>query len=445
MSAEEAQESTSWGKLWAMAWPLVLTMLANASVSLLDTWVAGRFDPTLQAAVALTGQLVLLVGAATTAWSMGCQALVSRAVGAGNWDEAGRVARQTLMLGAAVTASLLLPLYWLAPTLFSALGATSAVQATGASYLRWLLLAFLPMDLAILVNAVFRARGRMHAYFFSNVADNLTWAGCSFALGYLMGWGIRGLTVAFITGRCVGLVVAGCQFRRSRIYRHMPVGEPFAHDRFGRIATIGLPAGIELVVRNLGMAALLGILGRLPHATQTLAAYSIGFRIEAIAFLPVFALNIAVSTLVGQALGAGKIGAAREASVRTAWVGVGVMAVCGLAFWFGADWMAAAFSPDPEVRGIAASYLRIASFSEPALGLAIALGGTFQGAGDTRPSLFFTLGANIGIRLPLAYVLSTTLGWGPNGVAWAMTSSVFVQAAASWTYYKLGGWERHRV
>lgn len=433
----------SWRDLWGMAWPLLVTMLANAGVSLLDTWVAGRFDATAQAAVALTGQLMLLVGAATMAWSMGCQAMVSRAVGAGDWDEAGRVAKQTLLLGGTLTLALLPPLFVLAPWFFGALGATPEVQAAGTGYLRWLLPAFLPMDLAILVSAVFRAQGDMRAYLRANVADNLTWAALSLGLGYALGWGITGLTVAFVAGRTVGLAVAWWQFRGSKVHAHLPRGN--ATDRMRRIAAIGLPGGVEIVVRNLGMAALLGILGRLPHATQTLAAYSIGFRIEAIAFLPVFALNLATATLVGQALGAQDLRAARHATRRFAWVGVGVMAACGLAFWFGADAMAAAFSPDPEVRTIAAHYLQIAAISEPALGLAIVFGGTFQGAGDTRPSLAFTLGANIGIRLPLAYYLAVPLGWGADGVAWAMTSSVFVQAAAAFAYYKAGAWERHAV
>jgi len=444
-TANEATRKTSWAALWAMAWPLLLTMLANAGVSLLDTWVAGRFDATSQAAVALTGQLMMLVGATTMAWSMGCQALVSRAVGAGDWDEAGRVAKQTLVLGGSLTLALLVPLYVLAPWFFGALGATPEVAAAGTGYLRWLLLALVPMDLAILINAVFRAQGDMRAYLRANVADNLTWAALSLGLGYAAGWGLTGLTVAFVAGRSVGLLVAWAQFRGSRVYPHLPPGHLLDYDRMRRIATIGLPGGVEIVVRNLGMAALLGILGRLPHATQTLAAYSIGFRIEAIAFLPVFALNLAVATLVGQALGAGQAGAARQVTVRFAWVGVGVMAACGLAFWFGAEAMAQAFSPDPEVRAIAASYLRIAAISEPGLGLAIVLGGTFQGAGDTRPSLWITLGANIGIRLPLAYVLAVGLGWGADGVAWAMTTSVFVQATAALAYYRAGRWQRHAV
>lgn len=444
-TTEAGAAAPSWGRLWAMAWPLLLTMLASAGVSLLDTWVAGHIDATSQAAVALTGQLMFLVGAATMAWSLGCQAMVSRAVGAGDWDEAGRVAKQTLVLGGSLTLALLLPLFLLAPWFFGALGASPEVSAAGTGYLRWLLLAMLPMDLAILINAVFRAQGDMRAYLRANVADNLTWAALSLGLGYAAGWGITGLTIAFVTGRCVGLLVAWGQFSGSRVHGHMPRGQLLAHDRFGRIAAIGLPGGVEIVVRNLGMAALLGILGRLPHATQTLAAYSIGFRIEAIAFLPVFALNLAVATLVGQALGAGQAGAARAVSVRFAWVGVGVMAAFGLAFWFGSQAMAQAFSPDPEVQAIAASYLRIAAISEPGLGLAIVLGGTFQGAGDTRPSLWFTLGANIGIRLPLAYVLAVSLGWGADGVAWAMTTSVFVQAAAALAYYRSGRWERHTV
>jgi Na+-driven multidrug efflux pump len=85
-----SQELNSWGAIWRLTWPLVLTMAASALVGLFDAWIAGGIGPVAQAAVGLTLQMVLLINATVTAVSIGAQALVARFVGARSWDEAAR-------------------------------------------------------------------------------------------------------------------------------------------------------------------------------------------------------------------------------------------------------------------------------------------------------------------------------------------------------------------
>jgi putative MATE family efflux protein len=437
--------ATTWAAIWELAWPLVLTMVMNALIGLLDTWVAGRFDATSQAAVGLTNQIVLLINAATTAASIGCQALVSRFVGAGSWDDAGKTAQQTLILGAALTVLLLLPMFAFAPELYRYMGATPAVQSVGVGYMRLLLPALLPMDLAILISSIFRARGRMTPLLIANCATNGTWACGSLGLGLFAGWGVPGLAMAFTVGHSAGFCVAWLLYRRSRVHRHMPPGWRPSKVWFKRILSIGLPAGIQVMIRNLGMMAYFGILNQMANPTETVAAFSIGTRIESLAFLPVFALNIATATLVGQNLGAERPEEARRTAWKVAAVGTMVMAIFGVIFYVFAHPLAAIFTRDPVVQAFTARYLQVVSISEPMLGLVMVLNGALQGAGATRPPMFFTFGAQICFRLPLSYLLAVNLHWGSDGAWWGFTASMFVQAAAVVTYFTRGRWLENRV
>lgn len=440
-----AIDAVSWTAIWRLTWPLVLTMIANAAVGLLDTWVAGRVGPVAQAAVGLTMQLILLINATTTAVSIGAQALVSRFVGAEAWADAGRAAQQALLLGLLFSLVVMPPMWVLAPYFFQAMGAPPAVQETGAWYLRALLLGLLPMDLGIVLNAIFRARGRTTALLASNLAEAAVWITGSLVLGLALGWGLTGLAVGFVAGKLASLLVGAWLLRRLDLYA--AIAEPWRVDRawFRRILAVGLPAGVQVVIRNLGMMAFFGILGRTARPTEAVAAFSLGFRIESIAFLPVFALNIATATLVGQNLGAGRPDSAEAAVWRIVGVGATVMAAFGLIFWFAADALAAAFTPDPVVRAFAADYLRVMAVSEPFLALAMVINGGLQGAGDARAPMVAVFCFQILLRLPLAWLLAFGLGLGASGAWWAMTASMIAQGLGITWYFRQGHWRTREI
>lgn len=440
-----ATDAVSWAVIWRLTWPLVLTMIANAAVGLLDTWVAGKVGPVAQASVGLTMQLILLINATTTAVAIGAQALVSRFVGAEAWPEAGRAAQQALLLGLIFSLLVMPPMWLLAPYFFQAMGAPPEVQATGAWYLRALLLGLLPMDLAIVTGAIFRASGLTTAMLITSLAEGLVWVTGSLVLGLLLGWGLTGLAVGFVAGKLANFLVGVLILRKMAIYQ--AIAEPWRVDRdwFRRILAVGFPAGVQVVIRNLGMMAFFGILGRMARPTEAVAAFSIGFRIESIAFLPVFALNIATATLVGQNLGAGRPDSAEAAVWRIVAVGVAVMGVFGIFFWFMADALAGIFTQDPVVRAFAADYLRVAAISEPFLALAMVINGGLQGAGDARAPMVAVFCFQILLRLPLAWALAFTFGWGASGAWWAMTASMIAQSLGITWYFRQGRWRTREI
>jgi putative MATE family efflux protein len=420
-------------------------MVANAGVGLLETWIAGHFGAVEQAVVGLTMQLVLLINALTTAVAIGAQALVSRFVGAGEWAEAGRAARQAVVLGLVLSVGLL-PLVWLAaPGLYAVLGAPEAVQQAGTPYLRSLVIGLLPMDILIVLHAVLRARGLSVGLLGTAIVENLVWMTGSLGAGLGLGLGLPGLAVGFVAGKLSGLAVAWAIFSRMQLYREAAGGWRPERAWFGRLLRIGFPSAVQVLMRNVGMMAFFGILSLLPGPTAVVAAFSIGMRVEAVAFLPCFALNIAAATLVGQNLGAGRPDEAARATWRVAAVGIVVMTGFAVLFWFGANALAARFTADPLVRGHVAEYLRVAAISEPFLALAMVLNGALQGAGDARAPMWSVLVFQLMLRVPLGYALALPLGWGTSGAWWAMTVSMVAQGLGITWYFRLGRWRHMNV
>lgn len=220
----------------------------------------------------------------------------------------------------------------------------------------------------------------------------------------------------------------------------------FSLDTIRAITNIGWPAALLQMSWNFATIIIYNILSHLKGGNIiALAALANGLRIEAIIYLPAFALNMAASVLVGQNLGAGSPGRAEKLAWITAWAGVAIMTTMALIVFIWAEFFASIVAKDSAVLAETVRYLRITMFSEPFLALSLVLGGGLQGAGDTRSTMWVTFISMWLIRLPLAWLLSLNLGLGPVGVWFAMVSSMVMQGLMmSWRFHQ-GKWKHIKV
>lgn len=437
--------SVAWGALWAMAWPLVLSQMGTAIVSLLDVSIASHLGPNQAAAVGPCLSFLMVMGCFVTALSVGLQAVVSRAIGGGEKALAGLAIRRGLWLSGGLTA-LLLPLLWaIAPWAYMATGAPPEVVALGSQYLRQLLLSMIPLHLLVTCLAALRGAGLAKDSLWVNGLDSLVWASVSVGLAWFGGWGLAGLALGNGLGKlcalglaCVLLHRQGFHLGRQAIQPDLAVPPTGMGAELWRV---GWPAGAQAMARNVAMLGYFGVLNQLPQPAAVSAAFSAAFRLEAMAFMPIFALNLAAASLVGRALGAGQVGAAKQAAWRLAGLGALALGATAVGFIVWAEPLAALCGgPDPEVRAMVASYLRIAAVAEPLLAVTMVLNGALQGAGATRIPMLATLLAQVALRWPLAWLLAVFLGWGPAGAWAAIPISLAVQATVIVSIFWRGRW-----
>jgi len=82
--------------------------------------------------------------------------------------------------------------------------------------------------------------------------------------------------------------------------------------------------------------------------------------------------------------------------------------------------------------------------AEPFMALGIVMGGSLQGAGDTRGTMWVIIRAMWLIRLPLAYYLVIVAGLGAMGAWVAMTLSMTVQGLFMARRFQQGIWKTLR-
>jgi putative MATE family efflux protein len=218
---------------------------------------------------------------------------------------------------------------------------------------------------------------------------------------------------------------------------------------------VGLPVAAQVVLRSGSMLVLMKLITYLPNSVAGQSAMQVGIQAESLAFMPAFAFSTAAATLVGQNLGAHRADQARQA-VWFCLVGSQIiMWTMGLLQFIWPEWFVRLYIGDsaPEVIAPAAQYLRVLAICLPGLGLGLTMMGALRGSGDTRVTMYITLSAMYLVRLPLAFLLSQKnlwgsgigLDWGLDGLWWAMTASVYVEAFLAWLRFRGGEWARVKL
>ncbi|MBI5014371.1 MAG: MATE family efflux transporter [Deltaproteobacteria bacterium] len=437
-------ERHPWLNLWRLAWPLVVAMFLQFSVGLTDAWIAGRFGADVQGAVGFAGQVLFLFNVLGTAMGVGLVAVVSRAEGAGDAAAVDHVARQGLLFAVLLTVPLSVAGVLWRPTVGELAFLPVAVAERARALLPLYAASLAPQAVLNTAAAVFRARGRTSLVLVTwgaAAALNLWWVfALAFGWGGLPALGPRGIAAATAASSAAGAAIAAALVWRGFRVRRPPGALRPDAALARRLWSLSWPAGLLQVGWNLGSLALYAILGSLAHgAVAATAALTNGLRIEALLYLPAFALNMVTAVVVGQALGAGDPAAAERSGWRVAGAATAVLSSLALPGFLFSRELAGLLTPDPAVREATHFYLRFNMVSQPFMALSICLGGGLQGAGDTRGTMKIVLGCLWGLRIPLALTLARP--WGMLGVWAAMVVSMVLQGVTMAARFRRGAWK----
>jgi Na+-driven multidrug efflux pump len=177
--------------------------------------------------------------------------------------------------------------------------------------------------------------------------------------------------------------------------------------------------------------------------TNVIAAYSVGMRLNSLATLPAMTLGSALSTFVGQNLGANKVERVRKGFLSTMGIsGVISIAVSLVVVFFGKQLMAL-FTQDAIVVAIGAEYLIIVGSFYIVFSIMFSLVGVLRGAGATIIPMISSILSLWVVRIPLAYTLSETMGY--TGIWWANPIGWFAGLSIVLIYYLSGKWKTKGV
>ncbi len=255
-------------------------------------------------------------------------------------------------------------------------------------------------------------------------------------------WGIAGVAIATVFAQGGAFVTAVIYLNRThKIIRFSFKELAFDWQIFYKSLRIGLPTGIQQTFVALGMMALVSIVNR--FGTNVIAAFSVATRIDSLASMPAMNFSAALSSFVGQNIGAGKIDRVKAGFVATLKMSsiISVL-VSAIVLLFG-DYIVRLFTTDPEVIRIGKDYLVIVGAFYIVFSSMFVIAGVMRGAGDTLIPMFISLIALWIIRIPAAWILSKRLG--EIGIWWAIPVGWCIGLSLSYIYYKTGNWKKKTV
>lgn len=213
------------------------------------------------------------------------------------------------------------------------------------------------------------------------------------------------------------------------------------NELFKKSFKIGFPTGLQQTFVSLGMLAVYGIVNG--FGTDVVAAYSAAGRLDSFAMMPAMNFAAALSSFVGQNIGANRPDRVRRGLIATLKMTTYISVAVTIIFYFFGHALMGIFTTDQTVIEIGAEYLVIVSSFYFAFSVMFSFNGVLRGAGDTVIPMFITLFSLWVIRIPVSYGLSKTMG--VPGIWWGIPIAWFSGMIFSYFYYKTGKWKTKAV
>lgn len=399
--------------IWQLAFPSILGNLSFTIVAMVQTKFVGELGAQALAAVGAGQRVFFAMQAILMAVSVGTTALVARAWGARDYQEASRVTMASLVLAGAFALAVTLLGLIFARHVASVFGLDPATLDMAAANIRWLCVFNLAFAVNFILGAALRASGDAWSPLWISGGVNLLNVPLLYAL-VLGNWGspqlgVAGAAIALgISFTAGALVLMGLWIRNKFRVKHVSGGW-WRRRRLKQLLDIGYPAAVEQGVFQVGFFVFLMLIGNF-YGTEAFAAYNIGVNLLMVCMTVGFGFSIAGSTLVGQHLGANDHAAATRSGWRSMWLAMVTMGVLGALVIFFAEPLATFFLGDEPLTILyTVQFIHVLGSMMPLLAVDFAIGGALRGAGDTRFPLMATFLGLIGMRCGLA-ALATFMG-----------------------------------
>lgn len=463
------------GAIAILAAPVLLQQALTAVVGLVDKIISGSLPGAIvkpaMDAIGIGSFVGWFIAVAMGGLGMGGQAIVARAIGAGDRVLAERAAGGVLGIGLLWGVVVGVAMWLLVGPLAAVTGLSPdatlfcrqyvevvalsmpfcAVMMVGSMALHGAGDTIRPSAIAVGVNAV-------------NLLGSILLSGVELRLGEsrlpsLLGidpatYGVLGIAggtaLAYLFG---GIATAMVLLRGVRGLRVRPHSLRPPRTIAWRIVRLGIPnffEGVAMWGVNLFVLAFIGFIA-LSQASDgipregLIGAHTIAVQWEAFSFLPGFAMGTAAGALAGQYLGAGNPAMARRAIVACSLVAMAFMGLLGVAFMLFGRFLTEIISDDPLHLEIVPKLLLVAGSVQVFFALIMVVRQALRGVGDAKAVLAITVLSSYGIRLPLAWLLGVQLGHGLVGIWIGLCAELAVRGSLFAARFLQGGWAKVRV
>lgn len=441
MAQHEAHmtEGVIWKQIVRFAIPVFLGNLFQQLYNVTDSLVVGNvLGKEALAAVTTSGHLIFMMVGLFQGIFIGAGVVIARYWGARQYDSVSRTVHTTVAFAAISGLLLTIAGIVLTPSILRWMDTPIDVLPNSITYFRIYFGGVIFTVLYNAANGIFQAVGDSRHPLYYLIVSSITNVVLDLLFVAVFGWKVAGAAFATIISQALSAMLALHKLTRSTgAFRVIPscirINAPYLKE----ILHHGLPSGVQNAIISFANIVVQSGINQFGSAAMSgCGAYS---RIEGFVFLPITSFSMALTTFVGQNLGARQFDRAKKGA-RFGIAAASILAeLTGVCIYFLIPSLIMLFNREQDVINFGTMHAHVTTLFYFLLAYSHSVSGVLRGAGKSIiPMLVMMICwcavrvSYIWIMVPRFFVI-TTISWA-YPLTWTLSSIVFT------VYYLKADW-----
>ena len=426
-------------RMIAFALPLLLGNLFQQLYNTVDSLIVGNFlGSSALAAVSSSGSLISMLIGFLSGIASGAGVIVSRYFGANDEKDVCRAVHTMVAFG--LVAGVLMGVVGVvfSPQILAWMGTPDSVMPESVAYLQIYFfgsLGFVMYNIFVgILQAVGDSRHPLYYLMVSSVVNLVL------DLLLIAGFhtGVGGAALATVVSQLISAALCFAQLLRTQASYRIRLSQiRFDFKMLRQIVQIGLPSGVQNSIISFANVIVQSHINA--FGAMAMAGYGAYSKIEGFAFLPINSFTMAMTTFVGQNLGAGQKDRTRRGARFGILTTVLLAELIGVVVFLLAPQLVAAFDSNPEVIRFGVEKARTAALFYCLLAYSHSVASVLRGAGKAVVPMLIMMTfwcvvrvTFLSISIPMTHSIQMVYLVYP--LTWSLSSIAF------FFYYKKANW-----
>ena len=431
-----------WKRITYFALPIFLGNLFQQMYNTADSLIVGNFlGKNALAAVSSTGSLIFMLIGFLSGIAIGAGVVISRYFGGNKLEEMSKAVHTTVAFGLVAGVVMTAVGVGLSPQILRWMDTPENVMYNSQLYLSIYFMGSLGSVMYNVCVGIMQAVGDSRHPLYYLIVSSVVNVVLDLFFIAVLGMGVDGAAWATIIAQYVSAIM--CLWRLLRVkdsYRVELRRIRFHWDMLKRVVRFGLPSGVQnsiIAIANVVVQSNINHFG--DAAMAGVGAYS---KIEGFGFLPITSFTMAMTTFVGQNLGAGQIERTKRGARFGTITSVILAELIGVAVFIFAPQLIAAFDTSPDVIAYGVDKARTSVLFYCLLAFSHAMASILRGAGKAVVPMFVMMICWCIIRVSFL-AIAVPLTGSIQMVYWVYPLTWFLSSVTFLWYYRRMDWNRN--
>ena len=379
------------GSIIKFAIPLFFGNLFQQLYNTADSLIVGNaLGNRALAGVSATGMLIFLLVGFFQGIGIGAGVVISQFYGAGDKKNLSKAVHTQLVFSFFVGIFMTVFATWLSPWLLSLMDTPAEVMPLAVEYIRFYFLGSVGLVMYNSCMGIMQAVGDSRHPLYYLIVSSVVNIALDVVFVVFLDFGVWSAALATAISQIVSVVL--CMYKLMNTEESHRVTIKQLRIDWGmlwRILRVGLPTGVQnsiIAFANVVVQSNINHFGEM--AISGCGAYS---RLEGFAFLPIVSFTSAITTFVGQNIGAGNTKRVKRGAAFGVWCSIGMAEVVGVLLWIFAPLLISAFTKEPDAIEQGVLKARTCALFFCLLAASHALSAVLRGAGRSMVPMFTML------------------------------------------------------